>query len=124
MLGPAAGDRFTVQVSQLQPKIDDRGDRQRYSIQFTVQGAVGSNWIRGGTSGPMQVEAQALSQPINAGQYEFFIFIDRVDVDYVYLSVARRSTEFPINWSVIPFGVLDIKSKESPPILSDAPGVQ
>jgi hypothetical protein len=121
VLGPGEGDRFSVQVSQLQPLPTETAKPQQYSIEFTVQGSVGFNLMRGGTSGPMRVEPQALSRPINAGKYDFLIFVDKVDIDSVYLTVARRPTGLPIEFSVIPFGILNIGTKQAAPILEEAP---
>ncbi len=93
-------------------------------VEFAATGSVNWNMITPGTSGPILIRPQGLAGPFNAGSHEFYLFVDRVEVDFVYLTVARRPLNMPnITMSLvrIPFGIINLGGKRPDPILLSRP---
>ena len=124
VLGPGPGDRFLLQVTSLTPTTQQFPKPQEYVVEFAVTGSVNMNMITPGTSGPILVRPQNLAGPFNAGSHEFYLFVERVQVDYVYLTVARRPLNMPniiMELVRIPFGIMNIGGKRPEPILLESP---
>src|SRR6266571_2521788 len=120
VLGPGVGDRFLLEVTSLLPAPSEFPNEQQYTVEFRVTGSVNWNMITPGTSGPILIRPQSLAGPFNAGSHEFYLFVERVEVDAVYLTVARRPLNMPninISLAQIPFGIFNIGGKRPDPIL-------
>ena len=123
-VGPAPNDNFVVEVSSLQPDPKSPPDHQTYQLFFTVSGSVGGNYITPSSVGPVAAEPDQLAGPVNAGSYEFYLFVEKIEVDYVFLSLARRritAPSFKIGHSVLPFGGIRFGGPRPGPILVEAP---
>lgn len=117
--GPPKEDRFTVEVSNLQAKGLDKDGNQQYMVIFSVMGSLASNLIPKTPGKEAHIKIHSLYGPINATMYEFYLFIDDIDIDYIYVSVARRKIgrNISITNSAISFGSIVIKGARPEPIL-------
>ena len=124
VIGPKQGDNISIRMSGLQPAGIDEAGNQKYQSQFEVSGVLGSNVLKGSFAPPVPIAPNSLAGPLNAGVFEFFVFVERVDVDYVYLTIARRPLNLPnikIQGAQIPLGLLRIAGQRPDPILLPTP---
>lgn len=125
VLGPMTSDRFLAVITSLQPKTHPPETDQEYEVRFTVSGNINYIEIVPSLSDPLPVRAGAMIGPINAGTHEFYLSVDRVAIDAVYLTIARR----PLNIQPgsiafirgLPFGNMHIGDVWPRPILLSAP---
>jgi hypothetical protein len=125
--GPKKSDLYTIIISNLTPRGTDSEGNQQYVVQFTVQGTIETNIIKGGISNPIPMSPNTLADPIQAADYVFYIFVDKVDIDYVYLTVARRPAVFKnrerikISNNLTSFGAIVIEGETPDPIMTASP---
>ncbi len=89
--GPQPGDDFTIKILNLQADAAADSDYQKYKLFFTVSGRVGRIEIAplSVPAGPLAAEVgERLTVPV--GDYQFLLDVEKVEVDYVFLTVARR----------------------------------
>lgn len=125
IVGPQPDDNFIVQLSSLGVDPKSTADHKKYQLGFTVLGSVAGSSIMPYSVGPVPAEVGQLVGPVNAGSYEFYLFVEKVEVDYVFLTVARRRVRGDSSWVIhaeVPFGAPIIFEGPRPdPILVKSP---
>lgn len=125
IVGPQPDDDFMVQLSTLRVDPKSTADHKKYQVGFTVLGTVGGSSMAPSPVGPVPVEAGQLFGPVSAGIYEFYLFVEKVEVDYVFLTVARRRLTGTSSWVMhaeVPFGRAIFRAGPPPaPILVKLP---
>ena len=120
--GPKKGDLYTIIISNLTSRETDSEGNQQYIVRFTVQGFIDNNEIKGGLSEPILMSPNNLAGPVEAIGYKFYIFVDKVDIDYVNLTFARRKTDTTIKFSYVtmPLGRFNITDDTEPEAIMTA----
>jgi len=125
IVGPQPDDDFIVQLSTLRVDPKSTADHKKYQLGFTVLGSVGGSSIVPYSLGPVPAEVGQLFGPVSAGIYEFYLFVERVEVDYVFLTVARRRLAGTSSWVIhaeVPLGRAIFRGGPPPgPILVESP---
>ena len=124
--GPTQGDQYIIVLSQLTPDKKDMHGNQKYSVTFAIRGLLDTNKITGGTSDPIPMLRNTLTDPIKIYGYEFYIYVDDVQVDYVYLSIGRRKISGATvqgNIGRMRSFVVDISETRHKPILTTSPNI-
>jgi hypothetical protein len=122
--GPRPDDKLVIEVSKLEANPKSAPDRQIYQIWFNVFGQIGGNEITSFPVGPVPAKANHLVGPMKAWIYEFYLLVEKIEVDYVFLTVARRAikTGNTFTGSVGPLGSFHAGNQQRPgPILVDSP---
>jgi hypothetical protein len=90
--GPRLGDELKVKASHLQSALS-QGQGPSYQVLFTVSGRIaGTEMIPSPMPiGPMGAEMGERLGPVAVGRYELFIYVERVEIDSAFITVARHT---------------------------------
>jgi hypothetical protein len=89
VVGPSEGDHYKIQSSPYHREDEGEKKDSNLVVRFKIQGALENNILER-LSSPVSLKRNTLSDAMIARPYAFFIYIEEVEVERVYIAIARR----------------------------------
>lgn len=87
---PEKMEFYTIQVSKVQPGKKGANGHKEHFVTFSISGTFGANEVISAKTKPIKLTSGTLSEPLRVMNYDFYLYIEKVNFGNVSITFARR----------------------------------